>query len=459
MLYSQIINVLPHRILTSLWTKQETRISLSHLINYDNKNEQPAAITSNFLCNELPIRYTHILRLLSTLSPETLKSPIIRHVAHNYLRDICTLLHPSLKETSPKAFINVLTDLRQRQSINLIRLKYALLSSSFSSTTNTIQLLENLNTIGTGIYLLLDQYVSWNFNKNDHVQPICPEEIAQKAVSDAHDMVSTTLGTSQIPKIEIIRKNMYTKDTSSFVYIPSVFHRILYETSLLALKAHVFQQQGSSSSPTKWFSWLFNKSPPKLSMCLFGGPTSIGCRLETSEPLIERDLLPDIPRDVLGIPTSASVLSTMTQTQGERRRRRRPQQQQQQQRLLPHTEWMNGWQVAKSLANHWGGQLNVVSAEGLGSSLYLSLDRDTSLREQYPTNSNFIRGASAELLRHDRRVSAIGFTSVQAATAQLDAFLYAISDHHSPPPPNWHETQQQQPYHHSVSLMAAVGHA
>ncbi|KAI9472132.1 MAG: hypothetical protein EXX96DRAFT_346898 [Benjaminiella poitrasii] len=423
MLQSQIINVLPHRIIASLWAKQETRISLSHLSKLNTLNEQqPAATTPAFICNELPTRYTHMLRLLSTLSPEALQSPIIRHVAHSYLRDICTLLHPSLKETSPKAFTNVLSDLRQRQTTNLIRLKYALLSSS---STNTTTLLDNINTIGTGIYLLLDQYVSFDSNQNDHAQPIRPEQIAHEAVSDARHTLSTAFNT-KIPTIEIIEKDM---PREPITYIPSVLHRILYETSLLALKPHVLGPKASG-----WLDWLrrdFRRQRPTLSMRLFGGPTSIGFRLESTEQLITTDLVHDIPRDLLGIPSCPSVLSTILDDRSP----------------MLHTTLLTGWRAAKQLASHWGGHLDHVSADGLGSTLYLALDRDPSLVERYPTS--FVK-ASEQLLRQQGRLSAIGVTSVQAAAVQLDAFLYAISDQ----PQTWYERQS---HHHSVSLMAAVG--
>lgn len=112
----------------------------------------PAATTPSFLCSELPVRYTHILRLLSTLSPEALKTPIVRHVAHDYLHDICTLLHPSLQSTSPRGFRNVARRLHQRQAANLIRLRYAFTSSP---TAASLALLDNINTIGFGIHMLL----------------------------------------------------------------------------------------------------------------------------------------------------------------------------------------------------------------------------------------------------------------------------------------------------------------
>lgn len=181
MLQSHVINVLPRQIMTSLWAAQETRISvscnwqktsvaniwrkylffttpkLSHLAsaikntNYKHplhkEQEMPVASSPTFLCSELPVRYTHILRLLSTMSPDALRSPIIRYVAHSYLHDICTLLHPSLQSTSDQAFRNMLKRLRQRQAANLIRLRYAL--SAFPV------LMDNINTISFGIHILL----------------------------------------------------------------------------------------------------------------------------------------------------------------------------------------------------------------------------------------------------------------------------------------------------------------
>lgn len=183
MLQSQIINVLPRRIVATLWASQETRVSVSffflpctvklnytlqwvhgtnklHFLNscqlshfYRKQHQQraaeePPATTPAFLRSELPLRYAHLLRLLSTLSPEALQTPIIRHVAHRYLYDLCTLLHPSLGGTSRRAFADVLRRIRHRQAASLIRLRYALSSVSPA-------LLDNLNTVGLGIHMLL----------------------------------------------------------------------------------------------------------------------------------------------------------------------------------------------------------------------------------------------------------------------------------------------------------------
>ncbi|KAI9355559.1 hypothetical protein BD770DRAFT_428536 [Pilaira anomala] len=452
MLQSQIINVLPRRILAGLWATQETRISLSHLApiksTTNTKESQPAATSAQFLCTELPVRYTHILRLLSTLSHDSLQSPIIRNVSHSYFRDICTLLHPSLMGTSPKAFSNVLTRLRQSQATNLIRLKYALLSNP---TSASVTLMENINTIGFGIHLLLDQHLCWNKDKNNHAQVVCTEEIAHRAVDDARKAFSDSFGTDKdIPTIEIKKDTIKTKKSdpdTEFVYIPSILHRVLYESSLLSLKAQSLQDddihRGSS-----WFQRKFqtNKSRP-LSLRIFGGPTSIGFRLDSSAPLLETDLLPGIPRDPIGIPTCGAVLSqTGSNTVDDTN--------------YSGVEWesLNGWRSAKALASHWGGNLDAVTVEGLGSTIYLALDRDPSLLERYPTRQTLASSAHS-LLRHHRRTSAVSASadstlSIQAAATQLDAFLYAISDSQQStfnPTPLYH--------HHSVSVNAAVGHA
>ncbi|KAI8088471.1 hypothetical protein BDF21DRAFT_413320 [Thamnidium elegans] len=451
MLQSQIINVLPRRILAGLWATHETRISLSHLApikptqsnTTKETSSQPAATSAQFLCTELPVRYTHILRLLSTLSHDSLQSPIIRNVSHSYFRDICTLLHPSLMGTSPKAFSNVLSKLRQSQATNLIRLKYALLSNP---TSNSVTLMENINTIGFGIHLLLDQHLSWNTDKNNHAQVVCTEEIAHKAVNDARKAFSDSFGTDKdIPTIEI-KKDLKTK-SSEFVYIPSILHRVLYESSLLSLKAQSSQDDDIHRS-SSWFKNTFrNQKTRPLSLHIFGGPTSIGFRLDGAAPLLENDLLPGIPRDPIGIPTCGSVLSQTGATTVDNTN-------------YTGVEWesLNGWRSAKALASHWGGNLDAVTVDGLGSTIYLALDRDPSLLERYPSR-HALASSAHSLLRHHRRTSAVSASadstlSIQAAATQLDAFLYAISDSQQStfnPTPLYH--------HHSVSLSAAVGHA
>lgn len=223
-------------------------------------------------------------------------------------------------------------------------------------------------------------------------------------------------------------------------------HRVLYESSLLSLKAHQVHEEDLKRNST-WFQNKMRKSSP-LSLRIFGGPTSIGFRLDSTAPLLETDLLPGIPRDAMGIPTCGSILShtgaTTLDTQS-----------------YNGVEWesMGGWRSAKSLASHWGGNLDAVTVDGLGSTIYLALDRDPSLLERYPSRATLASSAHS-LLRHHRRTSAVTASStdstlsIQAAATQLDAFLYAISDSQQStfnPTPLYH--------HHSVSLSAAVGHA
>ncbi|CEP11386.1 hypothetical protein [Parasitella parasitica] len=455
MLQSQIINVLPRRILAGLWATQETRISLNHLVpskSTNEKSQQPAATSSSFIFNELPVRYTHILRLLSTLSPDSLQSPIIRNVAHSYLRDICTLLHPSFRETSPKAISKVFSNLRQSQATNLIRLKYALLSNP---TAASVALMENINTIGFGIHLLLDQHLSWDAQSSNYAQKTCPQEVAHQAVSDARKSFANAFGGDRaIPDIDIRRDTMTSRNHKTpieqeFTFVPSILHRILYESTLLSLKAQTFHDEDIKRN-LNWFQrrWRSRSNNPQnrpLSLRIFGGPTSIGFRLDAAAPLLESDLLPGIPRDPLGIPTCGHVLSSTSATTVNSP-------------LMVEWESLSGWRSAKTLASHWGGNLDAVTVEGLGSTIYLALDRDPSLLERYPTR-HALAASAHSLLRHHRRTSAVVASadsnlSIQAAATQLDAFLYAISDSQQStfnPTPLYH--------HHSVSLSAAVGHA
>lgn len=237
-----------------------------------------------------------------------------------------------------------------------------------------------------------------------------------------------------------------SKDTE-FVYIPSILHRVLYESTLLSLKAQSLQDDDTTRSST-WFQNTFSNTKTRpLSLRIFGGPTSIGFRLDGAAPLLESDLLPGIPRDPIGIPTCGSVLSQTGATTVDNTN-------------YTGVEWesLNGWRSAKALASHWGGNLDAVTVDGLGSTIYLALDRDPSLLERYPSR-HALASSAHSLLRHHRRTSAVSASadstlSIQAAATQLDAFLYAISDSQQStfnPTPLYH--------HHSVSLSAAVGHA
>ncbi|KAG0169449.1 hypothetical protein DFQ28_004383 [Apophysomyces sp. BC1034] len=444
MLQSQILNALPRRILATLWASQETRISLSQLSHASSATTThlPVAATPSFLCAELPVRFTHLLRLLSTLSPELLQTPIIRHVAHQYLYDICTLVHPSLRATSQSAFSDVLRRLRHRQAASLVRLRYALLSSP---TPSSVSLMESINNIGIGIHVLAGQHLSWSSDDvHQRVQSICPIEIAEIAVKDAREACA---GLGQVPEIAVHHQNK--AKGLDITYAPGVLHRVLYESMVLALRAQMIQVQDAQRRQT-WFQRqlrAFEKSQ-KLDLQVFGGATSVGFRLESPAPLSPRDLVPNVPRDAMGMPSASGVLS-----------RTRPK--------TIHTEnepdnleWecLEGWRTVKQLASHWGGHLDCVSADGLGTTIYLALERDATLVERYPTRS--LASSAHSLLRHHRRISAAAaaasttssLLTLDAATTQLDTFLHAISDPQ-------HIIYQPLKQDHSVSLNAAVSHA
>ncbi|CAO3600573.1 unnamed protein product [Absidia cylindrospora] len=476
MVQSQVMNVLPRRLIANLWASQETRISLSHLAvaskqvttRHQQATNVPVATSSSFLCSELPIRYTHILRLLSSLNADALQTPLIRNVAQRYLVDICSMLHPSLRQTSPRAFSQTVRRLRQRQASSLIRLRYALASSS-TSTSHSVMLMDHINAISLGIHFLLDQHVSWHKQTGNQAQTLCPVDIAHQAVADARKVCGDTFGESNVPTVTI-KKSETPQHKLELTHVPNVLHCMLYESTLLGLRAHYTQSSNVQSIPQvtgagsgllhRLFRFKNQPSSP-LQLDVFGGPTSIGYRLTNTAPLSHHDLQHDIPRDPMGVPSCPSILRQATHSY--------PQQQQQYRSLSStsnsnaataslyqdgeddsdHAEWSmwSGWRMAKTMASHFGGNLDVVSSEGLGSTMYLALDRDSQLLERYPSVLP-CRSAS-----HQRYASS--HLSLQHATSQLDAFLYAIAD------PNNSSINYTSPatHHHAVSLTAAVGHA
>ncbi|KAI9299714.1 hypothetical protein BJ944DRAFT_244916 [Cunninghamella echinulata] len=458
---SHIMNVLPKRLIANFWASQETRISLSHLATPSKQKKLPLATASSFLCNELPVRYTHILRLLSSLNTDTLQqSPLIKDVCHRYLHDICTMLHPSLKETSPKAFSNTIQKLRQRQASSLIKLRYALTSSS-TATSQSVMLMDHINAIGLGIHYLLDQHLSWHQKTGNHAQVICPVDIAHQAVEDAKQTCIDTFGDDRLPTIHI-KKNKSAHQLE-LTQVPSVLHRILYEATLISLRSHFDQPPTVNGNNSKsWIPSIFkrknnNGTSPFLQLDVFGGPTSVGYRLTNSAALTPHDLQHDIPRDMMGVPTCASILrqSIHQQHNNSQRYQRSAAKSNQLDEYedVEQNEWSmwSGWRMAKTMAGHFGGHLDIVSAEGLGSTMYLALDRDDHILERYPSilpsrSNSHQRYASSHL-------------SIHHANSQLDAFLYAISDNDHHHHQNDQAAYSSANHHHAVSLTAAVGHA
>ncbi|CDH51960.1 hypothetical protein RO3G_05312 [Lichtheimia corymbifera JMRC:FSU:9682] len=406
MLQSQILSVLPRRMLASLWASAETRLTLSHFTANNHSN----ATSPAFLCAELPVRYMHMLRLLSSLPLDALQSPMIKHVSHRYLHDLCTLLHPSMQNTSSRAFSDVMRRLRQRQATSLIRLRYALAGSAM--------LMDNINTIGLGIQFLTEQHLSWP----DRVQEVRPVEIAMQAADDVRQVCASCLG-KQPPSISITDKG----SSQEMHYAPSALHRILFESMLLAVRAHM-TTAATTTSTSRWPSLSFmrkNKQRP-IQLDIFGGPTSVGFRLDSPAPLLTRDTLHDIPRDPIGIPIAHQVLSS---TEADTLSKHGDEQ-------LPNAEWhvWSGWRAAKTMASHWGGNLDAMSVDGLGTTMYLALDRDLNISERYPVYNPSRRRYNPE--------------------TQLEAFLDAISQQQST------THQYQRPAKdHSISLSAAVASA
>ena len=83
---------------------------------------------------------------------------MIRHVAHRYLHDMCTLLHPSLQTTSDRAFTDLIRKLRTRQAASLIRIRYALYHQQHNNNNHTT-LLDHINTVGLGIQFLTGKII------------------------------------------------------------------------------------------------------------------------------------------------------------------------------------------------------------------------------------------------------------------------------------------------------------
>lgn len=296
----------------------------------------------------------------------------------------------------------------------------------------------------------LDQHLA---EQVERVQTLCPIAIAQQAAVDAREACKAALGGRQVPHIHVEAYQRKQQDVR-LTFMPTLLHRILYESMLLTLRASMAQIDPVQS---KW-SWLpFHRSrsrrdSEKITLSVFGGPTSVGFRLNSPAPLIASDLRPDIPRNPAGIPATHGILG-------------RTQPDTLQDDIIPDVSWYvwSGWSAAKVMASHWGGNLDQVTTDGLGSTIYLALDRDATLQERYPSKRTL--GCSAyHLLRHHRRTSAAAVAAtvnspltLAAAEDQLDAFLDAISTKET-----WRPTRRDEIYHSvstTAAVAAAVGHA
>lgn len=143
----------------------------------------------------------------------------------------------------------------------------------------------------------VDQYLSWNLNTNNHAQEVCPEEIAYKAIHVATETFAASFGTNRkVPNFEIKSDRKISKN---FTYVPSVLHKILYESSLLALKKQA--TFGEEKNCYNWSNqnWKQHAAKPEvldhpLSLHLVDTPNSVEFKLNLVTPFLEQDLSPVI---------------------------------------------------------------------------------------------------------------------------------------------------------------------
>lgn len=245
------------------------------------------------------------------------------------------------------------------------------------------------------LFPFLDQHVSWHLQTGNHAQTLCPLELARQAVNDARQVCGATF--HAVPEVEI-----KAGQADSVTHVPSIIHRMLYESILLSLHSQCVQQLGKKQR------WWFERRPAPLVLDVFGGATSIGYRLTNPTACISSPLGHTIPRDAIGLPVRQNTDDDE----------------------VAWSVW-SGWRMAQTLASHFGGNLDVVSADGLGSTVYLALDRDSNILERYPV-----------------------LPAVRNPDTQLNAFLYAVAEDAT-----HHHTTTPATHHHAVSLTAAVGHA
>ena len=223
--------------------KKKTSVNLNNLLEYGiNKESNKRLIASQFLYNELPIRFSHKIKDLDSLDDVLCSNNHINTIRNWYITsvyDIKNSKYPKNIEDS-KLFLPILENIYTRHSSTLITMANAIQDTNKTDLDNLEINLQNfLNKFyidRIGIRVLLKHYISL-FEKNNNFGIIdincSPYEILNLIKED----IKIVCENNFLDNISInINKNLIT-----LPYINSHLYYILFEiikNSVAKMKKH-----------------------------------------------------------------------------------------------------------------------------------------------------------------------------------------------------------------------------
>ncbi|KAF9925852.1 hypothetical protein FBU30_004440 [Linnemannia zychae] len=434
------LHALPSGLINRLCRSKATRLSLKQMYTFgrhvlESKNRSALAIPAVFLHQELPIRLSHALKLLTSnsLPVNMADMPNFQSIFASYLEDI-SMITQMPKPSTPQLeeeFTALLRNLEQRHKIKILAI-----SKGFKELMDNIQrqcveqdlghstlfyrsekgwtidpqadkaiqtFFNRFYTINLGTRLLIGEHLALHDRGLNLVQRVNPLAISKRAIRDAQTVCAAHYGQSA-PSVLIHTPNPDISTT----YVDEFLHRNIYELLKNAMRATCETHLNNGSPISLGLSSTTasrSKLPPVKLVLVDGGEDvtikisdegggmalsdmdkiwsyvhswdSSSLRQSSKNVAAKQQELSKTATRPHSSRTISSNVDSMTVMGGLASEAK-------DYLDLPLNASGHGLPLARLIARYFGGDLSLISMEGYGTDSYLSLYRDDDHLENFP---------------------------------------------------------------------------
>ena len=322
-----------------------TPLKLKYVWDYGNVNETNNIVNqATFLHKELPIRLSQRAIELESLPYTISNTPYVQNVYNLYLQSFDKILTHPIPDTSDKSedFASLISDIKETHNDIEIDIGKALHiyrnktrdNSIYTEINLTDKILNNFYSSRIGIRFLIGQHVALQkeSSSNNIIGIINTQCDPHRIIRDAGDDVSMMIDELYCKDIKI--KYGFVKKDYKFLYISSHLHYIVFEILKNAARASI---ENNSDEVT------IQTSVSKEDYII---------KISDNGDGISRDKLEDI------------FSFTYSTASGIHQNRR-----------MKLAGYGHGLGLSRLYARYFGGDLNICSVKGVGTDVYIYLNR------------------------------------------------------------------------------------
>ncbi|ORX92872.1 alpha-ketoacid dehydrogenase kinase [Basidiobolus meristosporus CBS 931.73] len=369
MIPTPCLKSLPKDVILKYASSKATRISLKQMFTsgsrlLERKDPFALLIPTQFLHQELPIRLTQSVKMLSSHElPYGMGGlPTFRKITYNLLEDISILSQIPKPKTAKQVedFTKVMKYIQKRHTTSILSVGQGFRELLQEKQLNPSELhaekfrtfFDSFYTLNFGTRLLIGEHLSLHDKGRNLVRNISPLSIAERAVADARRVCASHFGI-EAPEVKIYGGLESVKT----LYIEEHLHRILFEILKNSLRATVEFHNADTTLP-----------PLKLIMA--NGGEDVSFKLSDQGGGIPMSAMSRLWSYVYSEPKGDDSVQISGEVNDYVSR--------------PLSGFGHGLPLARLTARYFGGDLNVVSMEGYGTDTYLHLFREDSCLENIP---------------------------------------------------------------------------